>query len=152
MTYRPAQPPENEAVPGIWGEMEPQAPLSWPVQACLIATDTACQAYTNRSQHRSLVQTVPLGLIYGAIALRTRTALERRRAHQLGLTIETAPRLNVDCLGSVPALLVWQSYLRLRGLDHTEPWPHVLAQNIIGEINRRRSWRRALTRTTEPAA
>jgi hypothetical protein len=151
VTYRPAQPPENDAAGEIWPAIEPQAPLSWPIQACLITTDAACQAYTDRSQKRSLVWTLAVGLIYSAGALRAKTALERRRARQLGLTIEIAPRPNLDCLSSLPPLVVWRAYLKLRGLKQTEPWPHTLARSIIGEINRRRSWRRALTRTAQPA-
>jgi hypothetical protein len=135
----------------LWRAIEPQAPLSWPVQACLMATDTAFHAYTARYQLRSLVWTLPVAGLYLTSAQRTRTALEQRRARQLGLTIETAPQPNLDCLGSVPPLLVWQAYLRLRGMKQTEPWPYALAQSIIGEISRRRSWRRALTRPTEPA-
>jgi hypothetical protein len=148
--YRPAaQPPEDDEMREPWLATEPQAPLSWPIQACLMATDTAFQAYTARYEKRSLVWTVPLAGLYLTSAQRTRTALERRRARQLGLTIETAPQPKLDCLGSVPPLLAWRLCLRLRGLKQAaEPWPHALAQSIIGEINRRRSWRRALTRPT----
>jgi hypothetical protein len=132
----------------LWRATEPQAPLSWPVQACLMATDTAFRAYTARYQLRNLVRALPAGMIYVVSAQRARTALEQRRARQLGLTVDTAPRLRLDFLGSLPPLLAWQSYLKLRGLKQAEPWPHALAQSIIGEINRRRSWRRALTRPT----
>jgi hypothetical protein len=149
--YRPAQPPEDDEMREPWLATEPQAPPSWPIQACLMATDTAFQAYTARYEQRSLVWTVPLAGLYLTSAQRTRTALEQRRARQLGLTIETAPQLNLDCLGSLPPLLVWRAYLRLRGLKQIEPWPYALAQSIIGEINRRGSWRRALTRPAKPA-
>lgn len=135
----------------MWSATEPEAPLSWPVQACLMATDTAFHAYTTRYEPKIRVWTVSLGLIYGVTGQRIRPALGRRRARQLGLTVETAPQLNVDCLGPLPSLLVWQAYLRLRGLKQTEPWPHFLAQSIIGEINRRRSWRHALARPVKPA-
>jgi hypothetical protein len=134
----------------LWRATEPQAPLSWPVQACFIATETVCQAYTTGYQQRGLVRTLPVVAIYGVTAPRMRAALERRRARELGLTSETAPQLNVNCLVSVPPILVWQAYLRLRGLKRAEPWPHVLAQNVISEINRRRSWRHALA-TNKPA-
>ena len=135
----------------LWGEAEPQAPLSWPVQAGLMASDAAFQAYTARHQQRSLVWTLPLAGLYLTSAQRTRTALEQRRARQLGLTIETAPQPRLDCLGSLPPVLAWQAYLKLRGLKQAEPWPHSLAQSIIGEIGKRRSWRRALGQTPGPA-
>jgi hypothetical protein len=151
ITYRPAQPPEDDEMPDLWRATEPQAPLSWPVHACFIATETVCHAYATGYRQWGLVRTLPVVAIYGVTAQRMRAALERRRARQLGLTIETAPQLTVDCLGSLPPVLVWQAYLRLRGLKQTEPWPHVLAQNVIGEINRRRSWRHALTQPTQPA-
>ncbi len=48
VTYRAAEPPDDQDMRQAWLETEPGAPLSWPVQACFIAADTALRAYTER--------------------------------------------------------------------------------------------------------
>jgi hypothetical protein len=148
MTYRPARTPEVQEIRRVWLANEPVAPLSWPVEVCFVAADTAYRAYTARYQGwRRAARGIPLALALTIITLRARPPLERRRARKLGLTIETAPERNVDWLGSVAPLAVWRGYLIVRGLKPREPpWPHALAQQMVGEINRRREWRSALVR------
>jgi hypothetical protein len=129
----------------MWRAMEPAEPLSWPVEACFIAADTVFGAYVARYQGCSLAaRALPLGSALATITVRTRISLEQRRARQLGLTIETAPQPNLDCLQLAPSL-VWRGYLMVRGLKPAESaWHRSLAQRIVVEINRRREWRRAL--------
>jgi hypothetical protein len=54
MTYRPARTPEVEKIRRVSLANEPVAPLSWPVEACFIAADTASRAHTTRYQGRRL--------------------------------------------------------------------------------------------------
>lgn len=69
--------------------------------------DTALRAYTERyGGWRLATRAVPLGSVLAItiITSQTRAHLKRRRARQLGLTIETAPQLNVASLGFLARL------------------------------------------------
>ena len=69
--------------------------------------------------------------------------LEARQAEILRLTAETAPRPVFDRRGRRAAR--FSVVARLRGLKVADATPPVaLAQQIVAEINRRRSWRAAL--------
>jgi hypothetical protein len=123
----------------------PSAPAPWPVEACLLVGELASLAVLKR--YRSANPLVRLAATAGPalLLLRTRTAVESSEARRLGLTRATAPaRSSTDVTMGLPAAL-FQGVVWLRGWKVREPpWPRALAQSIIREVDRRRSWNAAM--------
>jgi hypothetical protein len=144
--YRPPTPPDDDEMRQVWLRLEPLAPLSWPIEACFIAADTALRAYGLRYRGwRMLARVVPVALATAEFTSRVRVPMERRRARELGLTLETAPEPHADFIDSLAPALMWGAYTRAGGYRAEEQnWQRYLAQRIVREIDRRRSWRRSL--------
>ncbi len=122
-----------------------RAPVSWSVQAALLGARAAVvfAAESVRDRHGRRAQAVGAVVAYAPLAI-VEARLENAQARALGLTEETAPRLMVDLTPVVQ--LVFALAARLRGLKVAETTAAVhLAQHVISEIDRRRSWRAALT-------
>jgi hypothetical protein len=121
-----------------------RAPVSWSVQTALLAARAAVvfAAESVRDRNGRRAQAVCAMVAYAPLAI-AEARLETAQARAVGLTEETAPRLVVDLTPAVQ--LVFALIVRLRGLKVGETTAAVdLAQHIIIEIDRRRSWRAAL--------
>jgi hypothetical protein len=150
--YRPPRGPEHPAAPEPWAKSEPQAPLPWWQEGCFLVVEVAAMILGSRIRGpKQVVISLAVAMAPASALFRARTGLERRRAEQLGLTMDTAPMRRIDWSGVVWTA-GWRLWLRFR---HTKvaptPWPEQLAQRILSEWYRRRSWNRALARTRAEA-
>jgi hypothetical protein len=120
--YRAARWPERLAAPPVW-----------PAQLTLIALATLLMALSDRWE---LAVMFPVWEAVGPLDAYAR----RHRARQLGLAPETAP-YPVFAPTVVPFLLA-AAATGFR--ESRSKWPLYLARRLIGAVNERRSWRRAL--------
>jgi hypothetical protein len=131
---------EREA---YWGGLrtgagDPLAPIKFHIEVALLAIEAALQDVSDKLP--AAVCAVPVSLSIGKL----RTALERQRAGELGLTRDTAPQAKIPWDLAVVGL-GRSAYLRVRGMKAERPrWEFVFAQSVIREIERRRAWRYAL--------
>ena len=122
-----------------------RAPVGWSTQIALLVLRAAALfgAETCRERYGRLAEGA-VGLVLYWPVMFVEQRLEARQADILRLTAETAPRPVFDPSSAVVPL-VFSIVARLRGLKVADATPPVaLAQQIVGEINRRRSWRAAL--------
>jgi hypothetical protein len=128
-----------------WGGLrartnEPAAPVAWPLELVLLAGETAIEAFA-RDQHAD-------HMFAGVVSLsiqKVRTDLERRRASALRLSAEAAPQVRFGWEWPVLQLACGVC-LRLGGIKPAAPtWSEAFARALIGELDRRRAWRRALS-------
>jgi hypothetical protein len=120
------------------GAGDPLAPIKFHIEVALLAIEAALQDVSDKLP--AAVCAVPVSLSIGKL----RTALERQRAGELGLTRDTAPQAKIPWDLAVVGL-GRSAYLRVRGMKAERPrWEFVFAQSVIREIERRRAWRYAL--------
>jgi hypothetical protein len=122
------------------------APLAWRVQLPLLLLEAVAGAVPEHAEGfvPKLRQAAPY-LALGLMQVRVSKRLEHRRALELGLTPTTIPRSSSSAtVDGVLATLLWQTYRLLRGWKLADPtWTRILAQRVIAEMARRRSWRAA---------
>jgi hypothetical protein len=115
------------------------APIKLRIEAALLAIEGAIQVVVGDKLPAALCA-VPVSVSIGQL----RTALERRRARELGLTRDTAPQAKIPW-DSAAVALGRSAYLRVRGMKTARTrWEFIFAQSVIREIDRRRAWRHAL--------
>ena len=122
-----------------------RAPVAWPLEAALLVLRIAAQfgAESVRERHGKVGEAAVGLALYGPTII-AENRLEVREADRLGLTPQTAPRNKVDLTFSA-VQVVFSVGARLRGFKVVQATPPVaVAQLIIAEIERRRSWRAAL--------
>ena len=134
-------PPPNEQREGWPVSLE--APVAWPLELGLLGVETFVDTVR---QHRPQMSTALNPGVQATMRLRGRA--QRARAEQLGLTAATAPRasgvnFNLALLLPVYGLLALEA--RRRGVKSLEPlsWRWVFLGKVLGELDRRRSWRSA---------
>ena len=126
-----------------------RAPVGWSTEIGLLVLRAAALfgAETARERYGRVAEGA-VGLVLYVPVIFVEQRLEARQAEILRLKVETAPRAVFDPSSAVVPL-VFSVVARLRGLKVAEAKPPVaLAQQIVAEINRRRSWRAALTSST----
>jgi hypothetical protein len=138
--YTPPPPIEEAKARPIIAE----APAAWPVELGLIAVetfiDTARQLGPSGNAGAMLPST--------RATMRARNHAQRERARELGLHAANAPRPSVQHTSLIPLLLppAVQAIQRRRhgpSYSFSTGWRLVLLGKLIGELDRRRSWRLA---------
>ena len=121
-----------------------EAPAAWPVELSLIAVETMIDTVRLRIPEPSRAAMLPSM----RATMRLRAHAQRERARELGLDPARAPRASVQHASLIPLLVpqVVQAIQRRRhgpGYSFSPGWRGVLAGKLLGELDRRRSWRLA---------
>jgi hypothetical protein len=157
--YAPATgPPEDPHSSAVWADAMSRrsqknlrAPVGWPTEAGLLLLRAAAQfgAESVREQHGKVGEAAA-GLALYAPLIVAQNRLEAVQAERLRLTPLTAPRSRVELWPAI-APFAFSLVARLRGFKVAPAPPTVIiAQGIIAEIERRRSWRTALAAARPP--
>jgi len=158
--YAPATgSPEDPQSSAVWADAMSRrsqkslrAPVGWPTEAVLLLLRAASQfgAESVREHHGKVGEAAAALALYAPLIV-AQNRLEAVRAQRLRLTPLTAPRSRVELWPAV-APFAFSLVARLRGFKVAPAPPTaMIAQQIIAEIERRRSWRAALAAARAPA-
>jgi hypothetical protein len=126
--------------------LRPRAPLPWPVELGDVGLGIALEALIGRAWAARPRRLAHIGacVAAGFAIEHLRERSEKARAHALGLTAVTAPRVaHPTVLAGVPVAVAAELVVRMRpGRRTPVPWSEVAAVHLVRAMVRRYAWRR----------